>query len=172
MKCINLIIGALAIAVAGASFANDQWYLGATASYYDLDSDRSKYSDKKAANAGVQVGKYISDDIAIELGYGVHIGYDEFAVSSLNALVWLDDDTTGWRPYLLGGFNQYEFEKARTLVPGHGAKSDQLMFALGMGRELDNDMEFRADIRGMVSIDGNDAQDYGFQISYSKLFNK
>ena len=37
MKRINLIVGAVALALAGASFANDQWYLGATAGYYDLD---------------------------------------------------------------------------------------------------------------------------------------
>ena len=65
--------------------------------YYDLGSERTKYSDLKAANVGVQVGKYIADDIAIELGYGVNTGYDDFSVSSLNALVWLGDesDTAG-----------------------------------------------------------------------------
>ena len=172
MKCINLIVGAAAIAIAGASFANDQWYLGATTSYYDLGSERTKYSDFKAANVGVQVGKYIADDIAIELGYRVNTGYDDFSVTSFNALMWLGDESDNWRPYLLGGLNQYDFEATRNLVEGHGDKSDQLMFGLGMGKQLDNDMELRADIRGMIDIDGNDAQDHGFQISFNKRFGE
>jgi OOP family OmpA-OmpF porin len=172
MKCVKLIIGSLAIAFAGASFANDQWYLGATAGYYDQGNERAKYSDYKAANVGVQVGKYIADDIAIELGYGVNTGYDDFAVSSLNALKWLGDDSDEWRPYLLAGFNQYDFEETRSLVKGHGDKSDQMMFGLGLGKQLDDDMEFRADIRGMADIDGNDAQDIGLQVSFSKHFGK
>ncbi len=60
MKRINLIVGAVALAVAGASFANDQWYLGATAGHYDLDSDRAIVDDHKAATLGVQIGKYIA----------------------------------------------------------------------------------------------------------------
>ena len=54
MKRINLIVGAVAFAIAGASFANDQWYLGATAGHYDLDSDRAIVDDHKAATLGVQ----------------------------------------------------------------------------------------------------------------------
>ena len=170
MKCTKTIVGAAAIAFAGASFASDHWYLGATVSYYDLGSERTKYSDLKAANAGIQVGKYISDDMAIELGYGVNTGYDDFSVSSLNALYWLGDESDNWRPYVLGGFNQYDFEATRSLVRGHGDKSDQVMFGFGLGKQLDNDMEFRADIRGMYDIDGNDAQDHGVQISINKNF--
>jgi OOP family OmpA-OmpF porin len=52
MKGINLIVGAAAIAVAGASFANDQWYLGATAGYYDLDGDRAISEDHNSATIG------------------------------------------------------------------------------------------------------------------------
>jgi len=173
MKCINLIVGAAAIAIAGASFAHDEWYMGVTVGYYDLGSERTKYSDLKAANVGVQVGKYISDDIAIELGYGVNTGYDDFSVSSLNALVWLGDESDdSWRPYLLGGVNQYDFDATRPLVRGHGDKSDQLMFGLGLGKQLDDDMEFRADIRAMYDLDGNDAQDHGLQISFNKRFGE
>jgi OmpA-OmpF porin, OOP family len=172
MKRINLIVGAVAFAIAGASFANDQWYLGATAGHYNLDSDRAIVDDHKAATIGLQVGKYIADDIAIELGYGANAGYDDFTVTSLNALIWFGDDAASWRPYLLGGFNQYDFSDTANLVPGHDDKSDQMMFGLGLGTQLDGAMEFRADIRGMADLDDTNAQDYGLQISLNKLFGK
>lgn len=38
MKCVNLVIGAIAFAVAGVSAANDEWYMGVTAGHYTMDS--------------------------------------------------------------------------------------------------------------------------------------
>ena len=172
MKGINLIVGAAAIAVAGASFANDQWYLGATAGYYDLDGDRAISEDHNSATAGFQAGKYIADNIAIELGYGANAGHDDFNVISLNALVWLGDEASNWRPYFLGGFNQYDFDDTSNLVPGHDDKTEQLMVGFGMGTQLEGAMEFRADVRGMADLEDIDGQDYGFQISLNKLFGK
>jgi len=170
MNRINLIVGAVAFAVAGASFANDQWYLGATVGYYDTDNSRAIADDHNATTAGVQVGKYIADDIAIELGYGENVGHDDFNVVSLNALIWFGDSSANWRPYLLGGFNQYDFEETANLVSGHEDRSEQLMFGLGMGTQFDNALEFRADIRGMTDLDDINAQDYGVQFSLNKLF--
>jgi OOP family OmpA-OmpF porin len=172
MKGINLIVGAAAIAIAGASFANDQWYLGATAGHYNLDSDRAINDDHNAATLGVQAGKYIADNVAIELGYGANAGHDDFSVISLNALVWFGDDSSNWRPYLLGGFNQYDFDDTSNLILGHGDKSDQVMLGLGMGTQFDGALELRADIRGMADLEDIDGQDYGFQISLNKLFGK
>ena len=172
MKRINLFVGAVALALAGASFANDQWYLGATAGHYDLDSERAVSDDHNAATLGVQVGKYIADNVAVELGYGANAGHDDFNVMSLNALVWIGDDADSWRPYLLGGFNQYDFSDTANLVPGHDDRSEQMMFGLGLGKQLDGAMEFRADIRGMADLDDTNAQDYGLQISLNKLFGK
>lgn len=172
MKAINLIVGAVAFAIAGASFANDQWYLGATAGHYDLDSDRAISDDHNAATIGVQAGKYIADNVAVELGYGANAGHDDFSVLSLNALIWLGDDSSNWRPYLLGGFNQYDFDDTSNLILGHGDKSDQVMLGLGMGTQFDGALELRADIRGMADLEDIDGQDYGFQVSLNKLFGK
>jgi hypothetical protein len=41
MKLINVILGATALVLAGAATAADNWYLGATAGYYDLDGERA-----------------------------------------------------------------------------------------------------------------------------------
>ena len=172
MKRINLIVGAVALALAGTSFANDQWYLGATAGYYDLDAERAINEDHNAATIGLQVGKYISDNVAIELGYGANAGHDDFSVASLNALMWMGEDANSWRPYLLGGFNQYDFDDTNNLVVGHDDKSEQLMLGLGLGTQFESGMEFRADVRGMSGLGDNDGTDYGFQISLNKLIGK
>jgi len=172
MKGINLILGAVALAVAGASFANDQWYLGATAGHYDLDSDRAIRDDHKAATVGLQAGKYITDNVAIELGYGTNAGHDDFSVTSLNALIWLGDEASKWRPYLLGGFNQYDFEETNNLLWSREYNSDQVMVGLGVGTQFDGALEFRADVRGMADLEGIDAEEYGLQLSLNKLFGK
>lgn len=172
MKRINLILGAVALAVAGTSFANDQWYLGATAGYYDLDSDRAIRDDYRAATVGLQAGKYITDNVAIELGYGANTGHDDFNVISLNALVWLGDDASSWRPYLLGGFNQYDFDQTKNLRWNREYNSNQVMLGLGVGTQFNGALEFRADIRGMADLEGIDAEEYGLQLSLNKLFGK
>jgi OOP family OmpA-OmpF porin len=172
MKPINLILGAVALAVAGTSFANDQWYLGATAGYYDLDSDRAISDDHRAVTMGLQAGKYIADNVAVELGYGGNAGHDDFNVISLNVLVWLGDDASSWRPYLLGGFNRFDFDDTNNLILGHGDKTDQVMFGLGLGTQFDGAFEFRADVRGMADPEDVDAQEYGLQLSLNKLFGK
>ena len=172
MKRINTMIGAITFAFAGAALANDQWYLGATAGHYDLDGNRAANEDHNAATIGIQAGKYIADDVAIELGYGANAGHDDFTVTSLNALVWLGDESASWRPYLLGGFNQYDFDETNNLAPGHEDKSEQLMFGLGLGKQFEGALEFRADVRGMADLDNSDAQDLGFQISLNKVFGE
>ncbi|MDG1818983.1 MAG: OmpA family protein [Porticoccaceae bacterium] len=172
MKLINTVVGVVAFAIAGASLANDQWYLGATAGHYDLDSNRAVVDDHKSATLGLQIGKYIADDVAIELGYGANSGHDEVNVTSLNALVWLGDSSSSWRPYLLGGFNQYDFDDTNNLMPGHDDKSEQVLLGLGLGTQFEGALEFRADIRGMADLDDTNAQDYGFQLSLNKLFGK
>ncbi len=172
MKHINFLIGAIAFAIAGSCFANDQWYLGATAGHYDLDSDRAIVDDHRAATIGLQVGKYVADNVAVEFGYGANAGHDDFSVASLNALVWLGDQADAWRPYLLGGFNQYDFSDTSNLISGHGEKTDQLMVGFGLGKQFEGALEFRADIRGMADLEDIQAEEYGFQISLNKLIGK
>ena len=172
MKRINLIVGAMAIAFAGASFANDQWYLGATLGHYDLDSDRATSDDHNAATLGLQAGKYVAENVAIELGYGANAGHDDFSVPSLNALMWIGDDANSWRPYLLGGVNHYDFDDTSNLILGHDDKSNQLMLGLGMGTQFNGSVEFRADVRGMSGLGDNDGNDYGFQLSLNKLIGQ
>lgn len=172
MKRMTTIIGAITFAFAGAAFANGQMYLGITAGHYDLDGNRALNEDHNAATLGVQLGKYLTDDVALEFGYGANAGHDDFTVASLNALLWLGDESASWRPYLLGGFNQYDFDETNNLSLQQDDKSEQLMFGLGLGRQFEGAFEFRADVRGMADLDNSDAQDLGFQISLNKLIGE
>ena len=170
MKSINVILGATALVLAGAATAADNWYLGATAGYYDLDGERAISEDHNTVTAGVQVGKYLSDNLAIELGYGANVGHDDVDVLSLNAMLWLSNsDATNWRPYVLFGANQYDFQDSSNLVLDHDDRSTQLMVGVGMGTRFSHGLEFRADLRGMAGHD-EDGEDLGVQFSLNKVF--
>ena len=170
MKLINVILGATALVLAGAATAADNWYLGATAGYYDLDGERAISEDHNTVTAGVQVGKYLSDNLAIELGYGANVGHDDVDVLSLNAMLWLSNsDATNWRPYVLFGANQYDFQDSSNLALDHDARSTQLMVGVGMGTRFSHGLEFRADVRGMAGHD-EDGEDMGVQFSLNKVF--
>ena len=170
MKLINVILGATALVLAGAATAADNWYLGATAGYYDLDGERAISEDHNTVTAGVQVGKYLSDNLAIELGYGANAGHDDVDVLSLNAMIWLSNsDASNWRPYVLFGANQYDFQDSSNLALDHDDRSTQLMVGVGMGTRFSHGLEFRADVRGMAGHD-EDGEDMGVQFSLNKVF--
>jgi OOP family OmpA-OmpF porin len=170
MKSINGLLGAMVLVLAGTATAADDWYVGVTAGYYDLDSERAISEDHNSATAGVQVGKYLSDTLALELGYGANVGHDDVDVLSLNGLVWLSDsDASSWRPYMLFGLNQYDFQDASNLVLDHDDRSTQIMVGVGMGTRFDYGLEFRADLRGMTGHD-EDGEDVGVQFSLNKVF--
>ena len=168
MKFKKPFLIAMALVSAGAASASEEWYLGATAGHYDLDGDRSIVEDYNSVTAGLQVGKYLSDNVALELGYGANVGHDDFDVLSLNSVIWMGSEASSWRPYLLFGANQYDFKDTSNLVPGHDDRSTQIMVGLGMGKQFSG-LEFRADLRGMGGHD-EDGEDFGVQMSLSKLF--
>lgn len=169
MKVLISLLGALVIFTSSAALATDNWYLGVTASNYDLDSERALASDIEGSQAGLQIGKNINESIAIELGYGANVGNDDFDVTSLNGVLWLTGPATKWRPYVLLGINQYDFNEASSLVAGHDDSSRQLTFGLGVGTMLTDHYQFRADVRGMGGLDEK-GEDIGFQLSLNRSF--
>jgi len=169
MKALNSLLGALVVFTSGAALASDNWYLGMTASNYNLDSERALVSDIEGSQVGLQVGKNINDSLAIELGYGANIGNDDFDVASLNGVLWLSDPAATWRPYVLLGINRYDFNEASNLAAGHDDNSRQLIFGLGVGTMLTDHYQLRADVRGMGGLD-EEAEDVGFQLSINRSF--
>ena len=171
MKSVHSIIGTLVILASGAAAATDSWYLGGTLGYYDLDSEHAITDDYQGSQAGLQVGKYISENVAIELGHGVNTGHDDFDVTSLTGLLWMGSEETNWRPYALIGVNQYNFDDASNLVAGHDDKSVQIVAGMGLGKMLNDNVQFRADVRGMLGQE-EDGEDLGFQLSLNHVFGK
>ena len=171
MKSVHSIIGSLMILASGAAAATDSWYLGGTLGHYDLDSEHAITDDYQGSQAGLQVGKYINENVAIELGYGVNIGHDDFDVTSLTGLLWMGTEAANWRPYALLGVNQYSFDETSNLVAGHDDKSVQIVVGMGVGKMLNDNVQFRADVRGMMGQE-EDGEDLGFQLSLNHLFGK
>lgn len=170
MKSVHSAIGILMILAAGA-VAADSWYLGGTLGYYDLDSEHAIADDYQGSQAGLQIGKQFGDNMALELGHGVNIGHDDFDVTSLTGLLWMGSEAANWRPYALIGINQYNFDDASNLVAGHDDKSIQIVAGLGLGTMLNDNVQFRADIRSILGHD-EDGEDVGMQLSLNHMFGK
>jgi OOP family OmpA-OmpF porin len=170
MKSVHSVIGTLIVLASGAAAA-DNWYLGGTLGYYDLDSEHAITDDYQGSQAGLQIGKQFGDSVALELGHGVNVGHDEFDVTSLSALLWLTSDAATWRPYALLGLNQYDFDDTSNLPVGHDDQSIQLVAGLGLGTMINDNVQFRADLRGMFGHD-EDGEDLGMQLSLNHMFGK
>ena len=170
MKSVHSAIGILMILAAGA-VAADSWYLGGTLGYYDLDSEHAIADDYQGSQAGLRIGKQFGDNMALELGHGVNIGHDDFDVTSLTGLLWMGSEAANWRPYALIGINQYNFDDASNLVAGHDDKSIQIVAGLGLGTMLNDNVQFRADIRSILGHD-EDGEDVGMQLSLNHMLGK
>ena len=109
--------------------------------------------------------------MALELGHGVNIGHDDFDVTSLTGLLWMGSEAASWRPYALIGINQYNFDDASNLVAGHADKSIQIVAGLGLGTMVNDNVQFRADIRSILGHD-EDGEDVGMQLSLNHMFGK
>jgi OOP family OmpA-OmpF porin len=169
MRRIKSVIGALAIIASGAAAASDSWYLGGTLGHYDLDSERAIEGDIEGSQVGLQIGKYLTDNVALELGYGNNIGHDDFNVLTLTSVIFMGDDSADWRPYALLGLNQYDLDDSSNLVAGHNSNSNQVLFGLGVSNMMTDSLQFRADVRGMGGMN-EDGEDLGFQLSLNHVF--
>jgi OOP family OmpA-OmpF porin len=170
MNIVKSVIAGLAIIASGAALSNS-WYLGETVSHYVLDDQRALEGDIEGTQAGLQIGKYFTDNLAVELGYGTNVGHDNFDVISLSSVVWLGDSAANWRPYAMLGFNQYDFTDSSNLAAGHDDNSSQILFGLGVGTMIADQVQFRADLRGMGGHDEK-GEDVGVQLSINHMFGQ
>ncbi|MBT6106491.1 MAG: OmpA family protein, partial [Porticoccaceae bacterium] len=58
---------------------------------------------------------------------------------------------------------------ASNLVAGHDDRSKQLLLGVGVGTMVNDHYQFRADVRGMSSLD-EDGEDVGVQLSINRAF--
>ena len=101
---------------------------------------------------GLQAGRYLTDHLAVELGYAQQAGHDDLDALSLNGVLWLGDKTAGWAPFALLGVNQYDFNNGYNLAAGHDDSSTQLMFGLGIAKRLSDKFDLRADVRMLSGL--------------------
>ena len=87
------------------------------------------------------------------MGYGANAGHDDFNVTSLNALIWLVTILQAGVLICWVALTSTILMTPVIWYLGHDDKSEQMMFGLGLGTQLDGAMEVRADIRGMADLD-------------------
>lgn len=171
MKIFRHFLVTAFVALSAMANASEPTYFGLTLGHYILDNDRAIEGDFEGSNMGIQLGKFLSPSTAIEFGYGANIDHDDFDVATLAGLLYLNEDQEAWRPYLIGGFNMYDFNETSNLVSGHDDRSSQAFIGLGVAKLVGEDFQFRADVRGMGGLD-EDGEDLGFQLSFNKLFGR
>mgnify|MGYP000521539213 FL=1 len=142
MNSVKSVIAGLAI-IASSAAVSDSWYLGEAVSHYVLDDQRALEGDIEGTQAGLHIGKYFSDSVAVELGYGTNVGHDNFDVLTLSSVIWLGDSAANWRPYAMLGFNRYDFTDNSNLAAGHDDNSSQILFGLGLSTMIADEVQFQ-----------------------------
>ena len=166
MKTLQSVVGALLILMASTSVASNQWYVGATQGFYSVGEGDHWAGEIDIGQAGVQVGRYVTDNISVEAGYSVNFNRDDFDIASLSGLYWMGDSADQYRPYLLVGANRYAFDDEQNLPINH--YHSQFVFGAGVGSEIAGGLQLRADFRVMARNSEN-KDDFGFQVSINRM---
>ena len=77
----------------------DHWYVGAHKVYAVGEGDL--WSGKiDIGQAGLQVGKFLRDDMSIEGGYAFNSDRSDFFTGSVSAVFWMGENTDKYQPYV------------------------------------------------------------------------
>ena len=169
MKTIHAAICALLITLPGTAMASNIWYLGGTVGHYILDTHAVTEGDVEGSQVGIQVGKYITDNLALEVGYGEGVGHDDLTVASMTGILWFGAASDNWRPYGLLAANAYDWKTGNNLSVGHNSSYGRFAAGFGVGTMVNENYQFRADVRGMF---GDSDDEVGVQLSLNRMFGK
>lgn len=167
MRFLKSIVVATVLFATGPAFSSDQWYIGATQGFYNVGEGDHWKGEIDIGQVGLQIGKYLRDDLSIEGGYAFNFDRADFFIGSLSALFWMGDSSEKYQPYVLLGTNVYNFDDEDGLPIKH--RHTQVAFGAGFGSRLSKDYQFRADIRLMARNEENE-DDFAFQFSINKIF--
>lgn len=78
--------------------ASDSWYLGATVGHYILDTHSITQSDVEGPQVGIQVGRYLTDNLTLDVGYAEAVGHDDLNVASMTGILWFGTESDNWSP--------------------------------------------------------------------------
>lgn len=161
-----LVVAILFFATAPA-FSSDHWYVGATQGLYAVGEGDLWNGKIDIGQAGLQVGKFLRDDMSIEGGYAFNSDRSDFFTGSFSAVFWMGENTDKYQPYVLMGANVYHFDDDEDETIKR--RSVQVAFGAGFGTKISQDFQFRADLRLMARDDENE-DDFGLQLSINKIF--
>ena len=154
--------------------ANEGLYLGGSVTGYYLDSERFVGGGEETYVGGVNLGYRFTDSWALEAGYGTEIGGNAIDTIRLDALYWLDENTKGWRPYVVGGVTHYELNDSDyNFSKSNGEYTEQVSLGMGLSKMLDSHWEFRSDVRALhnVSNSQNGTNDAALNLALNYYFN-
>ena len=105
MRLAHIVFGLWMLAFSAMVSASGTWYLGANYKYLDLDNAREFPCDcnMSGSQTGLQVGKYLSENLSLEVDHSVAYSGDGFDASSVSGVIWSGNDESDYRYYALLG---------------------------------------------------------------------
>ena len=168
MIFLRSLVAAVAIFASCAAVSSDQWYFGVTQGFYNVGEGDHWNGEIDIGQAGLQIGKFITEDLSVEGGYAYNSDRTDFFIGSLTALFWMGDSAEKYQPYLLLGTNVYNFDDEEGLPIKH--RHTQVALGAGFGSKVSHNYLVRADLRLMVRNEENE-DDFGIQFSINRLFD-
>ena len=162
----SFVVATLLFATAPA-FSSNPWYVGATQGLFAVGEGDTWVGKIDIGQAGLQVGKFLRDDMSIEGGYAFNSDRSDFFIGSVSAVFWMGENTDKYQPYVLLGANVYHFEDDDE--ESIKRRSAQIAFGAGFGAKISKSFQFRADLRLMARDDENE-DDVALQLSINKFF--
>jgi len=166
MKFLRTSMAVISLLMVGTASASNPWFIGATHGFYSLGEGDHWKGEIDIGQAGLQVGKYLSNDLSVEAGYSVNFNREDFQVGSLSALFWMGDSKEKYQPYLLIGTSVYNFDDESDMRIQH--RHSQAVFGVGIGSKVTQGFQVRADVRLMARNKENEG-DFGFQFSINRM---
>jgi len=167
MRFLRSAVIAIAMFSSCYAYSSDQWYFGLTQGFFSVGEGDHWNGEIDIGQAGLQIGKFLRDDLSVEGGYAFNFNREDFFIGSLSALFWMGDSSEKYQPYLLLGTNVYNFDDEDGLAIKH--RHTQVAFGAGFGSKISKQYQVRADIRLMARNDENE-DDFGIQFSINRLF--
>ena len=168
MNFLRSLVAVVAIFASCCAFSSNQWYFGVTQGFYSVGEGDHWNGEIDIGQAGLQIGKFITEDLSVEGGYAFNFDREDFFIGSLTALFWMGDSAQKYQPYLLLGTNVYNFDDEEGLPIKH--RHTQVAFGAGFGSKISKQYQLRADVRLMARNDENE-DDFAFQFSINRLFD-
>jgi hypothetical protein len=168
MNFLRSLVAVVAIFASCSAFSSNQWYFGVTQGFYSVGEGDHWNGEIDIGQAGLQIGKFITEDLSVEGGYAFNSDREDFFIGSLTALFWKGDSTQKYQPYLLLGTNVYNFDDEEGLPIKH--RHTQVAFGAGFGSKISKQYQVRADVRLMARNEENE-DDFAFQFSINRLFD-